>query len=42
MDAAGDILDVSTVKNLMADFQVFGFDKVKLVMGYFWFFLITY
>lgn len=29
---AGNIPDVSTVKNLLADFQVLGFDKVKLVM----------
>jgi len=29
---AGNIPDVSTVKNLLADFRVLGFDKVKLVM----------
>ena len=29
---AGNIPDVSTVKNLLADFKVLGFDKVKLVM----------
>lgn len=29
---AGNIPDVSTVKNLLADFQVLGFEKVKLVM----------
>ncbi|MDO9592432.1 MAG: IS1634 family transposase [Erysipelotrichaceae bacterium] len=29
---AGNIPDVSTVKNLLADFQALGFDKVKLVM----------
>jgi hypothetical protein len=29
---AGNIADVSTVKNLLADFEVLGFDKVKLVM----------
>lgn len=29
---AGNIPDVSTIKNLLADFQVLGFDKVKLVM----------
>lgn len=29
---AGNIPDVSTVKNLLADFQVLGFNKVKLVM----------
>ena len=29
---AGNIPDVSTVKNLLTDFQVLGFDKVKLVM----------
>lgn len=29
---AGNIPDVSTVKNLLAGFQVLGFDKVKLVM----------
>lgn len=29
---AGNIPDVSTVKNLLADFEVLGFDKVKLVM----------
>lgn len=29
---AGNIPDVSTVKNLLSDFQVLGFEKVKLVM----------
>ena len=29
---AGNIPDVSTLKNLLADFRVLGFDKVKLVM----------
>jgi transposase len=29
---AGNIPDVSTVKNLLNDFQVLGFDKIKLVM----------
>lgn len=29
---AGNIPDVSTVKNLLADFEVLGFEKVKLVM----------
>lgn len=29
---AGNIPDVSTVNNLLADFQVLGFEKVKLVM----------
>ena len=29
---AGNIPDVSTVKNLLADFEVLGFNKVKLVM----------
>ena len=29
---AGNIPDVSTVKNLLADFKVLGFDRVKLVM----------
>ena len=29
---AGNIPDVSTVKNLLADFQALGFEKVKLVM----------
>ena len=29
---AGNIPDVSTIKNLLADFKVLGFDKVKLVM----------
>lgn len=29
---SGNIPDVSTIKNLLADFKVLGFDKVKLVM----------
>jgi transposase len=29
---AGNILDVRTVQNLLANFVVLGFDKVKLVM----------